>query len=79
MEFLSHFYYTYFLFEIYTVLKEATSKMFQAIALFSYLLEPKYFMGVITAVEICLNPPKTQMGTTFNSQIFQERLNCAIA
>ena len=59
--------------------KKTTSKMFGAIAFFSYFFEPKYFMGAITRLWRFVWTKKNQSRTTFNSKIFQECLKCAIA
>ena len=56
MEFLSPFYYTYFLFEIYTVLKEDDIKNVLGYNFFQLLLWAKIFYRWDNqAVEICLS------------------------
>ena len=74
------FYYTYFLFEIYTVLKEEDIKNVWGYSFFQLPFWAKILYGCNNkTVEICLNQKKTQMCTTFSSEIFQEHLKCAIA
>ena len=59
MEFVSPFYYTYFLFEIYTVLKEDDIKNVSSYSFFQLPFWAKIFDGRNNkAVEICLNQKK---------------------
>ena len=80
MELLSPFYYTYFLFEIYTVLKEDNIKNVSGYSFFQLPFWAKIFYECNNkAVEICLNQKKISAVQLLIPKNLQERLKCAIA